>query len=66
MAKKKAVVIGKTKELKEAADYAQVAAGESLIGEEHWAKVAAKCGGEAKLIKKLGLKDKRVKASKGA
>ena len=66
MAKKKALVIGKTKELKKAADYAQVAAGESLIDEGHWAKVSAKCGGEAKLIKRLGLKDKRVKVDKDA
>jgi len=59
MAKKKALIIGKTKELKEAVDYAQLVAGESLIDEGHWVKVATKCGGEAKLIKKLGLKDKR-------
>ena len=61
MAKAKALIIDKAKGLKKAADFAQVAAGESLIDEVHWGKVATKCGSEAKLIKALGVTDKRIK-----
>ena len=58
--KDRSVKLGKGKRAK-AGDGAPLQAGESSISAEHWDKIAAKCGGEAKLFAKLGVTDKRGK-----
>ena len=58
--KDKAVKIGKDKTAKDG-DGKQLVDGESCIAGKHWDKIAAKCGGETKLFKALGVTDKRIK-----
>jgi len=58
--KDKSVKLGKDKSAK-AGDGAPLQAGESSISGNHWGKIATKCGGEAKLLAKLGMTDKRGK-----
>jgi len=35
--------------------------GQSKVADKHWAKICTACKGEAKLLAKLGLTDKRAK-----
>jgi len=61
--KAKSIKIGKDKRAKDG-DGKQLADGESCIAAKHWGKIVAKCGGEVKLLKALGVTDKRQKKAK--
>ena len=61
--KDKSVKLSKDKSAKDD-DGQQLADGESRIDAKHWAKIIAKCGGETKLSKALGVTDKRQKKAK--